>query len=172
MSQDMEPASHDWYRDDLSYILHPATMLKAHSEEGPTILVEGHGIYVKDLEGRQFIDGLAGLWNVNIGHVVREQIGKLAVAASFFGVSNLPSIELAKRLIDMTPPHLTRVFYTSGGSETNESAFKIARYYFKLNGQPERFKIISRNQAYHGVSMGALSATGIQRLRDMAEPLV
>jgi putrescine---pyruvate transaminase len=179
MSQDMEPASHDWYRDDLSYILHPATMLKAHSEEGPTILVEGHGIYVKDLEGRQFIDGLAGLWNVNIGHgrteigdVVREQIGKLAFAPSFFGFSNLPSIELAKRLIDMTPPHLTRVFYTSGGSETNESAFKIARYYFKLNGQPERFKIISRNQAYHGVSMGALSATGIQGHRDMAAPLV
>ena len=179
MSRDMEPVSHDWYRDDLAYILHPATMLKAHHDEGPKILVEGHGIYVKDLEGRQFIDGLAGLWNVNIGHgrteigdVVREQIGKLAFAPSFFGFSNLPSIELAKKLIDMTPPHLTRVFYTSGGSESNESAFKIARYYFKLNGQPQRFKIVSRNQAYHGVSMGALSATGIQSQRDMAAPLV
>jgi putrescine---pyruvate transaminase len=134
---------------------------------------------VKDLEGRQFIDGLSGLWNVNIGHgraeigdAVHEQISRLAFAPSFFGFSNLPSIGLAKKLIDMTPPHLTRVFYTSGGSETNESAFKIARYYFKLNGQPERFKIISRHQAYHGVSMGALSATGIQGHRAMAEPLV
>ncbi|RPJ34805.1 MAG: aspartate aminotransferase family protein [Planctomycetaceae bacterium] len=179
MSQAKEPAWRDWYRDDLSYILHPATALKAHHEEGPKILVEGHGIYVKDLQGRQFIDGLAGLWNVNIGHgraeigdAVREQIGKLAFAPRFFGFSNLPSIALAKRLVDMTPPHLTRVFYTSGGSETNESAFKMARYYFKLNGQPERFKIISRNQAYHGVSMGALSATGIQGHRDMAAPLV
>ena len=124
MSEAMETSLHAWYRDDLSYILHPATALKAHNEEGPKILVEGHGIYVKDLEGRQFIDGLAGLWNVNIGHgrteigdVVREQIGKLAFAPSFFGFSNLPSIALAKRLIDMTPPHLTRVFYTSGGSE-------------------------------------------------------
>ncbi|HSF28971.1 MAG TPA: aspartate aminotransferase family protein [Candidatus Tectomicrobia bacterium] len=179
MSEAMETSLHAWYRDDLSYILHPATALKAHNEEGPKILVEGHGIYVKDLEGRQFIDGLAGLWNVNIGHgrteigdVVREQIGKLAFAPSFFGFSNLPSIALAKRLIDMTPPHLTRVFYTSGGSESNESALKIVRYYFKLNGQPQRFKIISRNQAYHGVSMGALSATGIQGYRDMAGPLV
>jgi adenosylmethionine-8-amino-7-oxononanoate aminotransferase len=179
MSQDMKPASHDWHRDDLSYILHPATALKAHSEEGPKILVEGHGIYVKDLGGRQFIDGLAGLWNVNIGHgrtevgdVVRAQIGKLAFAPSFFGFSNLPSIELAKKLVAMTPPHLTRVFYTSGGSEANESALKIARYSWKLNGQPARFKIISRHQAYHGASMGALSATGIQGHRDMAAPLV
>jgi adenosylmethionine-8-amino-7-oxononanoate aminotransferase len=179
MSRAMDPTPPDWYRDDLLYILHPATALQAHREQGPKILVEGHGIYVKDLEGRQFIDGLAGLWNVNVGHgrteigdAVRAQIGKLGFAPSFFGFSNLPSIELAKKLIDMTPPHLTRVFYTSGGSETNESAFKIARYYFKLNGQPERFKIVSRNQAYHGVSLGALSATGIQGHRDMAAPLV
>jgi adenosylmethionine-8-amino-7-oxononanoate aminotransferase len=179
MSQAMEPPLRQWYRDDLSYILHPATPLKSHSEEGPKILVEGQGIYVKDLEGRQFIDGLAGLWNVNIGHgrteigeAVREQIGKLAFAPSFFGFSNLPSIALARKLVDLTPPHLTRVFYTSGGSETNESALKIARYYFKLNSQPDRFKIISRHQAYHGVSMGALSATGIARHRDMAAPLV
>jgi putrescine aminotransferase len=179
MSEAMEPALHEWYRDDLAYILHPATALKAHGQAGATILVEGHGIYVQDLHGRQFIDGLAGLWNVNIGHgrteigdAVREQIGRLAFAPSFFGFSNLPSIALAKKLIDLTPPQLTRVFYTSGGSETNESAFKIARYYFKLNGQPQRFKIISRHQAYHGVSMGALSATGIQPYRDMASPLV
>jgi adenosylmethionine-8-amino-7-oxononanoate aminotransferase len=72
----------------------------------------------------------------------------------------------------MTPPHLSRVFYTSGGSETNESALKMARYYFKLNGQPERIKVISRHQAYHGMSMGALSATGIPHQRDMATPLV
>jgi putrescine---pyruvate transaminase len=179
MSQAKEPALREWYRDDLAYILHPATPLKSHSEEGPKILVEGHGIYVKDLEGRQFIDGLAGLWNVNIGHgrteigaAMREQSDKLAFAPSFFGFSNLPAIALAKKLIDMTPPRLTRVFYTSGGSESNESAFKIARYYFKLNGQPDRVKIISRHQAYHGMSMGALSATGITSHRDMAGPLV
>ena len=179
MGQEREPTSRQWYRDDLAYILHPATSLQTHAEAGPNILVGGQGIYVKDLEGRRFIDGLSGLWNVNIGHgraeigeAMREQSDTLAFAPSFFGFSNVPSIELAKRLIAMTPPHLTRVFYTAGGSETNESAFKIARYYFKLNGQPERFKIISRQQAYHGVSMGALSATGIQSYRDIAEPLV
>jgi adenosylmethionine-8-amino-7-oxononanoate aminotransferase len=179
MSQPIESAADEWYRDDLAYILHPATPLKTHREEGPKILVEGNGIYVRDLEGRQFIDGLSGLWNVNIGHgradigdAVREQIARLAFAPSFFGFSNLPAIALARRLVDMTPPHLTRVFYTSGGSEANESAFKIVRYYFKLNGQPERVKIISRNMAYHGVSMGALSATGIPSYREMAEPLV
>lgn len=179
MSQETESSLREWYRDDLTYILHPATPLKTHSEQGPKILVEGNGIYVKDLEGREFIDGLSGLWNVNIGHgrseigdAVREQMAKLAFAPSFFGFSNLPAIDLARKLVDMTPPHLTRVFYTSGGSEANESAFKIARYYFKLNGQPDRFKVISRNLAYHGVSMGALSATGIARHRDMAGPLV
>jgi adenosylmethionine-8-amino-7-oxononanoate aminotransferase len=179
MSQDTEPSLHDWYRDDLRYILHPATTLRAHREKGPNILVEGQGIYVKDLEGRQYIDGLSGLWNVNIGHgrteigeVVREQIDRLAFAPSFFGFSNLPSIALAKKLVDMTPPPLTRVFYTSGGSEANETAFKIARYYCKLNGQPQRFKIIARHEAYHGMSMGALSATGSQAQRDMATPLV
>lgn len=175
----MDPVLQQWYRDDLAYILHPATALKTHSEEGPKIIVEGHGIYVRDLEGRQFIDGLSGLWNVNIGHgraaigeAVRDQIGRLAFAPSFFGFSNLPAIELAKKLTDMTPPHLSRVFYTSGGSEANESALKIARYFFKLNGQPDRIKVISRQQAYHGVSMGALSATGIAHHRDMAAPLV
>ncbi len=179
MSEATDPALREWYRDDLAYILHPATLLKTHSEQGPKILVEGNGIFVRNLEGREFIDGLSGLWNVNIGHgraeigdAVRDQIGKLAFAPSFFGFSNLPSIELAKRLVDLSPPHLTRVFYTSGGSETNESAFKIARYYFKLNGQRDRFKIISRNLAYHGVSMGALSATGIAPHREMAAPLV
>jgi putrescine aminotransferase len=179
MSQAREPTRRDWYRDDLAYVLHPATPLQSHPEEGPKIMVEGHGIYVKDLEGREFIDGLSGLWNVNVGHgraeigeAVRDQVAKLAFAPSFFGFSNLPAIELASRLNAMTPPHLSRVFYTSGGSETNESALKIARYYFKLNGQPSRIKIISRHQAYHGMSMGALSATGIARHRDMAEPLV
>jgi len=179
MSQAMNPARRDWYRDDLAYILHPATALQAHRDEGPKIMVEGHGIYVKDLEGREFIDGLSGLWNVNVGHgraeigdAVRDQIAKLGFAPSFFGFSNLPAIELATRLNAMTPPHLSRVFYTSGGSESNESALKIARYYFKLNGQPARIKVISRHQAYHGMSMGALSATGIPPHRAMAEPLV
>jgi len=179
MSEAREPALRDWYRDDLAYLLHPATPLKAHREQGPKILVEGSGIYVKDLEGRQFIDGLAGLWNVNVGHgraeigdAVRQQMATLAFAPSFFGFSNLPSIELARQLVEMTPPHLSRVFYTSGGSEANESALKMARYSFKLNGQPERCKIISRHLAYHGMSMGALSATGITHHRDMAGPLV
>src|SRR5262245_6459265 len=136
MSPNTEPTAHDWYRDDLSYILHPATTLKAHGDEGPKILVTGHGIYVKDLEGRQFIDGLAGLWNVNIGHgrteigdVVREQIGSLAFAPSFFGFSNLPSIALAKKLISMTPPHRTRVFYTPRRPETNQTLVNNARSY-------------------------------------------
>src|ERR671937_2139768 len=103
MGEAMDPTVRAWYRDDLSYILHPATPLKTHSEEGPKILVEGQGIYVKDLEGRQFIDGLAGLCNVNIGHgraeiadAVREQIGRLAFAPSFFGFPTLPSNALAR----------------------------------------------------------------------------
>ncbi len=164
---------------DLNHILHPFTKLKDHDQQGPRIITKAEGVKVEDIEGNSLFDGLSGLWNVNIGHhqlevadAVREQMGTLEYAPSFFGYSNIPAIKLAEKVASLLPGSLNRVLFTCGGSESNESNIKMARYYFKLKGQPEKIKIVSRNQAYHGVSMGALSATGIPQFWEMFEPLL
>ncbi len=169
----------DLRRADLAHVVHPFALLRTIPEEGPRIIERGDGVFVWDAAGREYIDGLAGLWCVNVGHgrkeiadAVGEQMARLAYAPTFFGYSNRPAIELAERLTTRTPPGLTRVLFTNGGSESNETNIKIARYYWKLNGRPEKVKVISRRGAYHGVSLGALSATGIPRFWTMFEPLV
>lgn len=163
---------------DSRYVLHPFTKLKDHKQQGARIIAEAEGVQVEDIEGNHYFDGLSGLWNVNVGHrqleiadAVRDQMGKLEYSPSFFGYSNIPAIELARKVASLLPGSLNRVLFTCGGSESNESNIKMARYYFKLKGQPEKTKIISRKQAYHGVSMGALSATGMPQFWEMFEPL-
>ncbi len=166
------------YKEDVEHLLHPVTQLKSHSKEGPRILARGEGIYVFDLKGERYIDGLAGLWNVSIGHhrpemgkAIQQQVEKLAFVPTFFGFSNIPAIQLADKLTSLAPGNLTKVHFTSGGSETNETNLKLARYYHKLIGKPGKTKIISRRRAYHGISMGALSATGIENYWKMFEPM-
>lgn len=169
----------DLRKADLAHVVHPFTLLRTLPEEGPRVIERGEGAVVWDAEGREFLDGLAGLWCVNVGHgrkeiadAVAEQMARLAYAPTFFGFSNRPAIELAERLAARAPRGLTRVLFTNGGSESNETNIKIARYYWKLNGRAEKVKIISRRSGYHGVSLGALSATGIPRFWTMFEPLV
>jgi adenosylmethionine-8-amino-7-oxononanoate aminotransferase len=169
----------DLRQTDLAHLVHPFSVLRTLPTEGPRIIERGEGILVWDAAGREFIDGLAGLWCVNVGHgrkeiadAVSEQMARLAYAPTFFGYSNRPAIELAERLAARAPRGLTRVLFTNGGSESNETNIKIARYYWKLNGRPGKIKVISRRSAFHGVSLGALSATGIPRFWTMFEPLV
>lgn len=166
------------YKKDVDHVLHPIIHPKDHSQQGPRIMEKAEGIYVFDMQGEQYIDGLSGLWNVNIGHhrpemakTVQEQVEKLAFMPTFFGFSNIPAINLADKLATLTPRGLKKVHFTSGGSETNETNLKLARYYHKLIGKPDKFKIISRRKAYHGISMGAMSATGIENYWKMFEPL-
>jgi adenosylmethionine-8-amino-7-oxononanoate aminotransferase len=142
------------------------------------IFASGKGIRITDTEGREYIDGLSGLWNVNIGHgraemaeAAAEQMKTLAYFSGYAGSATIPSIELAERLIELAPA-MAAVFFTSGGAEANESAFKTARYYWRAQGKPEKLKIISRIHGYHGVTLQAMSATGISAYWKMFEPRV
>jgi len=167
------------YRDDVESLMHAVTHYPTHDQQGPLVIVSGRGIFLTDYEGKEYIDGSAGLWNVNVGHgrteiadAVNAQIRKVGFTHTFMGLSHLPAIELARKLQEITPPSLSRTHFTSGGSETNETNFKIARYYHRARGEQGRYKIISRFRGYHGISMGALSATGLPHYWKMFEPMV
>jgi adenosylmethionine-8-amino-7-oxononanoate aminotransferase len=142
------------------------------------VIVRGEGAYVWDQHGKRYLDGLAGLFTSQIGHgrtELAEAGAKQASTLAYFPLwtyAHPRAIELAERLAGYTPGDLNRVFFTSGGSEAVESAWKLARQYFRMTGQPQRTKVISRNIAYHGTSMGALSITGIPALKTPFEPLV
>ena len=148
------------------------------SEHEVPVMVRGEGAYVWDQHGKRYLDGLAGLFTSQIGHgrtELGEAASKQASELAYFPLwtyAHPRAIELADRLVALAPGDLNRVFFTSGGSEAVESAFKLARQYFKLIGQPDRHKVISRDIAYHGTSMGALSITSLPSLRAPFEPLV
>jgi adenosylmethionine-8-amino-7-oxononanoate aminotransferase len=148
-------------------------------EEGAEVpvIVRGEGCYVYDEHGKRYLDGLSALYCVNVGHG-RAELGEAAArqAAELGFYTNWSyahprSIELAARIAELAPESLNRVFFTSGGSEAVESAWKLAKAYHAANGEPTRHKLISRKLAYHGTSMGALTATGLTPLREPFEPL-
>ncbi len=153
---------------DKAHLLHPISNLKQMRQTGPLVFTRGQGVYLWDSDGNRYMDTFSGLWNVNVGHgrhelaiAAAEQIDEVAFVPTFFGLASPPAIELAAKLADMFPGKLNHFQFTSGGSESNETALKIARYYWWLKGQPDKIKIISRKMAYHGIAMGALAATGI-----------
>lgn len=138
---------------DKKHFLHPTTSIKQQQDNGPEfIFTEGKGVRLYDLKGRSAIDGLSSLWNVNIGHGRKEiaqtaydQMKTLGYSSCFATYSNEPAIQLAAKLAEIAPGNLTATFFTSGGSESNDTAYKLARHYWILKGQPERKKIISRS---------------------------
>ncbi|MFJ8265949.1 aspartate aminotransferase family protein [Peribacillus asahii] len=164
---------------DKKHFFHPTSPLQQQQEQGAAfVFTEGKGIYLHDITGKKVIDGMSSLWNVNVGHgreelgkVAMEQMSKLAFSSSFATFSNEPAIRLAAKLAQIAPGDLSATFLTSGGSEANDTAYKLARHYWLLKGQPERKKIISRTKSYHGVSMGATSATGLKAFRDFTSSL-
>lgn len=162
---------------DKKHFFHPLTPPKLQYEEGPPFIgSEGDGIYIKDVNGEEYIDGMSMLWNVNLGHgqteiaeAAKEQMSKLAFSSSFNGHSNEPAIRLASKIASMTPGDLNVVFFTSGGSESNDTSFKLARNYWKLQGKPKKKKIISLERGYHGVTLGSTSATGLKEFSEFSE---
>src|SRR5579872_5534294 len=137
---------------DRRYLVHPLHHPDEHKT--PFFVVSATGAILKDADGREYIDGLAGLWNVNIGHgrgeladVAAEQMRKIAFASAYAGQSNTPMIRLAQRLVKLAYPSTSAVYFTTGGAESNESAFKTARFFWKVLGKPEKVKIISRVHA-------------------------
>jgi adenosylmethionine-8-amino-7-oxononanoate aminotransferase len=143
----------------------------------PTI-VRGDGARIYDVNGRSYLDGLSGLFVVQVGHgrqELAEAAYKQASELAFFPLwsyATPPAIDLADRLADLAPGDLNKVFFTTGGGEAVETAWKLAKQYFKLVGKPMKTKVISRNIAYHGTPQGALSITGIPDAKKWFEPLV
>ena len=142
------------------------------------VITRGEGCYVYDEHGKRYLDGLSALFCVNAGHG-RAELGEAgarqAKELGFFtnwSYAHPVAIELAERIANLAPGDLNRVFFTSGGSEAVESAWKLARQFHKVNGEPLRTKIIGREVAYHGTTFGAMSITGITPLRTAFEPLV
>jgi putrescine---pyruvate transaminase len=162
---------------DRRYLVHPLHFPAEHQH--PLLIVEGKGAMLRDAEGREFIDGLAGLWNVNVGHgrgeladAAAAQMRKIAYASAYIGGTNEPAIRLAEKIVGHAYPNSAAVYFTTAGAESNESAFKTARYYWKVKDKPNKTKIISRIHAYHGVTMAAMSATGMAVYHKMFGPLV
>jgi adenosylmethionine-8-amino-7-oxononanoate aminotransferase len=142
------------------------------------VMVRGEGAYVWDQHGKRYLDGLAGLFTSQLGHgrtELAEAASKQASELAYFPLwtyAHPRAIELAERVAALAPGDLNRVFFTTGGSEAVESAWKLARQYFRTIGQPYRTKVVSRDISYHGTTMGALSITGIAPLKTPFEPLV
>jgi putrescine aminotransferase len=162
---------------DQDHLLHPLHHPSAH--DNPLIFERGEGIYLYTTDGRKVIDAFAGLWNVNIGYGRKElaeaaynQLAQLGYCSSYAGSSNRPAIELAAKLAGFAYPDLNTTFFTSGGAESNESAFKTVRHYWKRLGKPNKTKIIARTNAYHGITLAAMSATGLSAYWPMFEPRV
>ena len=142
------------------------------------VMVRGEGAYVHDEHGNRYLDGLAGLFAVQIGHG-REELAAAAAQQTrqlgyfpLWSHAHAPAVELAERITARTPGTLDRVFFTGGGGEAVETAWKLAKQYFKKTGRPGKHKVVSRTLAYHGTSQGALSLTGIPAIRQDFEPLV
>jgi adenosylmethionine-8-amino-7-oxononanoate aminotransferase len=147
-------------------------------DEHVPVIVRGEGPYIFDDQGRRYFDGLSGLFTVMMGHG-REELAQAAAEQArtlahfpIWSYANPPAIELAERLATLAPADLNRVFFTSGGGEAVESAWKLAKQYFRITGRPEKYKVISRAVAYHGTPQGALSITGIPAAKYPFEPLV
>ena len=171
----LEPA--ELIKNDQAHLIHPLH----HGSEAaePLVVVEGHGAMIKDIHGNEYIDGLSCLWNVSVGHgreelarAAHDQMKKLAYFSNYVGSSNIPAVELATKLIGLTYPNLSGVYFTCGGAEANESAFKTARFYWKAKGKPNKTKVIARQNAYHGVTLQTMSATGMAPYWKMFEPRV
>ena len=153
----------------------PATI----EQHGPMELVKGRGVYVWDAQGRKYLDGLASLWNVAVGHgraeiarAVAKQMRQLEYAPTLLGFTSEPAERLAARIAKMAPKGLTRVVFTSGGSEANETVIRLVRLYWRLRQRPDKIKIVALNRAYHGSSTGAASLTGLPYFHKYYEPLL
>src|SRR5699024_9105615 len=161
------------------HFIHPTSNSGQLQDEGPAFMfTKGVWIYIEDLDGNRWMDTLSSSWNGNVGNgreeigdIGKEQISTLAFTSTFRNWSHEQVIRLAEEVSKWTPGDLNVTFFTSGGSEANDTAFKTVRHYFKIKGKPEKKKIISRKKSYHGVAMGATSATGIPEFHTFTQSI-
>ena len=163
----------DWQKLDKDHYLHPFTDHKDLHRKMSRIITRAEGSYIYDTDGNRILDGMSGLWCVNAGYG-REELVEAAAAQmrelpyynSFFQCAHPPSIALAKKLQEVTPGHMNRVFFTGSGSESNDTIVRMVRRYWDLMGQPERHTIISRKNAYHGSTVAAASLGGMKPMHE------
>jgi putrescine aminotransferase len=167
------------YELDRTHWLHPQGDLGATPGTVPQLVFShGEGATLTDVDGRTYIDAMASLWNVNVGYgrqtladAAAEQMRKLAFSSAYGAFGHEPGIRLVSRLAELAPGDLQVTFFASGGAEANDTAYKLARLYWKLRGQPSRVNIVSRLRDYHGLTYGATSATGLAVFWKDFEPL-
>ena len=157
---------------DIAYSVHPYTNLRLHEEQGPLVITGGEGVWVKDDEGKRYIEGLAGLWCTALGfsekrlvEAARAQMEKLPYMHLFGHRSHEPAIELAERVIKLAPEGITKAFFVNSGSEAIDTAIKLVWYYQNAKGWPEKKRLIARRRAYHGVSIAGGHLTGLPYAR-------
>lgn len=153
---------------DIETLIHPYTNLAAHREAGPVILEEGNGIYVRDEQGKEYIEGLAGLWCTSLGYgneelidAITTQLRRLSYTHIFGGKSNDMAIELAETLKEVVPCEASKILFCSSGSEANDMQAKLTWYYNNARGKTEKKKLVSRIKGYHGVTVASGSLTGL-----------
>src|ERR1700678_804566 len=164
---------------DIASSIHPHTNLKLHETEGPLVISGGDGVFVRDEDGKAYLEGLAGLWCVSLGfsekrlaEAAYRQMLKLPFYHTFAHKATDIGIELAEKLLSIAPVPMTKVFFVNSGSEANDTVVKLVWYYNNAMGRPRKKKIISRTKAYHGVTVASASLTGLaNNHRDFDLPL-
>lgn len=151
---------------DRAHVVHPQHFSGETAD--PRIWVAGHGPYLVDDAGREFLDGLSGMWNVSLGHgrtelieAAARQAEKLSFATGYAGSANPTTVRLAERLAELTAPGIDSFYFTSGGGEATDTSIRTARYYWRALGRPDKQTVISRDLSYHGSTIGSASATGV-----------
>ena len=173
MSMQVETDAKRLWQMDKDHFIHPYTDFSTFKEEGSQVIINAEGAYVSDTDGNRMLDGIAGLWCVNIGHARREmadaisrQVMQMDYYNPFGHTTNAPASELAAKLAEMAPGDLNHVFYGCGGSVANDTAIRLVHYYFNMQGKHNKKKVISRVDGYHGSTYLAASLTGIHATKN------
>ncbi|XHR30455.1 MAG: aspartate aminotransferase family protein [Chthoniobacteraceae bacterium] len=170
-----ETARHSLVNDDLRHLIHPQHHPSEH--QTPQVWASGVGVTLTNLEGGTFFDGLSSMWNVYVGHgrkelaaAAAEQIGKLDFATAYAGATNEPVIQLVRKLTEWVYPNIEAFYFTLGGSDATDTSIRTARFYWNTQGRFTKRKIIARKLSYHGSTIGAASATGVDEFSDPFGP--
>ncbi|WP_417666459.1 aspartate aminotransferase family protein [Roseibium sp.] len=161
---------------DAAHHIHPFTDTKALNAEGTRIITHADGVWLTDSEGNRILDGMAGLWCVQVGHgrqeiadAVHKQMSELSYYNTFFKTTHPPAVALSEKLAEIAPPHMNRVFYCSSGSEANDTVFRMVRYYWDQMGQPDKKVIIGRWNGYHGSTLAGTSLGGMKGMHEQGD---
>jgi 4-aminobutyrate---pyruvate transaminase len=153
---------------DIASTIHPYTNLKLHQDDGPMVITEGHGVFVRDEDGKEYLEGLAGLWCASLGFSEKrladaayKQLLKLPYYHTFASKAHDTGIELAEKLLSIAPVPMSKVFFVNSGSEANDTVVKLVWYYNNALGRPKKKKILARIKGYHGVTVASASLTGL-----------